>query len=150
MRPKHLKPRPAFPNLRKRNNDVISDKDSKYNCISFAAGEMNRKWWPIWSHDAYWPPSAPKTETLEAFVAAFSTLGYSVSENGDYVEGIEKVALYTKSGRPTHVAKQVGAGKWQSKLGSWYDIEHTLGAVSGGNYGKIEVFLERSKIDKST
>ena len=150
MRPKHLKPCPLLPNLRKKNNDVASDIDGKYNCISFAAGITNIKWWPTWTNDAYWPPSAPKVETVEAFVWAFSTLGYSVSENGDYVKGVEKVALYTKLGKPTHAAKQVGPGKWQSKLGNFYDIVHTARAVSGGSYGEIELFLERPKMDKNT
>jgi hypothetical protein len=36
-------------------------------------------------------------------------------------------------------------GKWKSKLGDWYDIEHTEGAVSSGDYGSIVKYMKRPR-----
>src|SRR5437868_418617 len=56
-----------------------SDPDGIYNCIAWAASVTNIRWWPTpYPIDGYyWPSDAPRSETLEAFVAAFSTLEYT-------------------------------------------------------------------------
>ena len=66
--------------------------------------------------------------------------------DGSYIEGFEKIAVYAmSSGRPTHAARQVGPNKWASKLGNWYDIEHTEGAISGGDYGQVVRYMQRQR-----
>jgi hypothetical protein len=142
-RPKHIKKYPLIPSLNKRNNDITSDADPQYNCVAFAAGVTNRKWWPLFQPDFYWPPGAPKINSIGSFVTAFSTLGYVECEDGSFEEGFEKVAFYVRNGQPTHAARQVGPGRWKSKLGDWYDIEHTNDAVSSGHYGQIEKYMKR-------
>lgn len=106
-------------------------------------GVTTIKWWPSFKPDYYWPGDIPSVESLDAFIQAFGRLGYRVAHDGSFIEDIEKVAVYTKDGIPTHAAIQVGPDKWQSKLGDWYDIEHSESAVTGGDYGNIAVYLER-------
>jgi len=142
-RPKHIKRHPQIPSLNKTNHDVTSDSDPQYNCIAYAAGITNRKWWPNFLPDFYWPPDAPKVNSINSFITAFAALGYEVCDDGDYETGFEKVAFYTRNGVPTHAARQIGPNKWQSKLGSWYDIEHQKDAVSSGDYGRMDTFMKR-------
>jgi hypothetical protein len=132
QRPKHLKRDARFPALKKSNNSVTSDSDVQYNCVAFAAGVTNRKWWPDFHPDFYWPPGSPRINTIASFIKAFETLGYESCNDGKYEHGFEKVVFYVKDGLPTHAALQVGRNKWKSKLGNWYDVEHTAEALSGG------------------
>jgi hypothetical protein len=83
--------------------------------------------------------------TLEAFVAAFATLGYTICTNGDLEQRYEKkVAIYAQNGVPTHAAKQLHDGRWKSKLGAWEDIEHsTLKAVEEHIYERAALFMRR-------
>ena len=114
-----------------------------YSCISWAADNGTRWWWP---RDYYWPADCACEETIEAFVEAFSTLGYSPSENELHVEGVEKVAIYAIDDTPTHAARQLGNGWWTSKLGSSFDICHTLKGLQGSSdYGDVVLFLERPR-----
>ena len=40
---------------------------------------------------------------------------------------------------------KIGPNKWVSKLGNWYDIEHTPDAVSSGDYGQVAKYMKRRK-----
>jgi hypothetical protein len=142
-RPKHIKNHPRLPSLNKQNNDVTSDATPFYNCVAYAAGEMNRKWWPVFHPDFYWPPSAPKINSIASFVTAFETLGYAECDDGRLEGGYEKVAFFVRDGQPTHASRQLPGGKWTRKLGDYYDIEHTEHAVSSGDYGKIVKYMKR-------
>jgi len=144
VRPKHLKPSSAFPKIRKANNDVTSDIDATYNCIAFAAGVTNRKFWPGYHPDYYWPPTIPRLPNIDSFIKLYESYGYAQCADGAFRAGYEKVAIYaTKDGSPQHAAKQIGPNRWASKLGDSYDIEHATAAVSGGMYGEMVAFLER-------
>jgi hypothetical protein len=144
-RPKHIKKLPQIPSLNKKNNNVTSDADPLYNCVAFAAGVTTQKWWPAFHPDYYWPPAAPRINTIASFLKAFETLGYEECPNGTYEAGYEKVAFYELNGQPKHAARQLGANKWQSKLGDWFDIEHEPDAVSSGDYGQIAKYMKRRK-----
>ncbi|MEQ9491270.1 MAG: hypothetical protein RIM72_19995 [Alphaproteobacteria bacterium] len=87
-------------------------------------------------------------EDLEAFIKAFETIGYKECNNGDLEIDNEKIAIYSKNGKPTHAAKQVASGKWSSKLGNYFDIEHIETALDGPQYGKIALFMSRPKLTK--
>src|SRR5258706_6003834 len=109
QRPKHLKKSDQFPKLAKKDHLVISNYDACYNCIAFAAGITDKKYWPNWNPDYTWLDSIPHAETLDAFIKFYETFGYSGPSNGTFLEGVEKVAIFTdKSGKPTHAAKQAG------------------------------------------
>ena len=137
--------RTSLPNLEQDNHQITSPQDQNYNCIAWAAGEDDRKWWPDLFHDGYWPPEAPRTETIDAFIQAFKTKGYTVCGEGELVDGVEKVVLYVDaSNKPTHMARQLSDGNWTSKCGDWCDISHRHPeVVANGLYGTVRVFLSR-------
>ena len=146
QRPKHLKKSNEFPKLSKKDHLVTSDRDPYYNCIAFAAGITDKKYWPNWHPDYTWLDSVPRAATLDAFIKFYESFGYSGPSDESFVDGIEKVAIFTdKSGTPTHAAKQIGPNKWTSKLGDSYDIEHKRDAVSDGIYGSVAYYVARPK-----
>jgi hypothetical protein len=89
----------------------------------------------------------PRQETLEAFIAAFATIGYTLSPGDDESAeaGVEKVALFVDpSGAPTHGARQLPDGYWTSKMGRAEDIRHPLRDVEGFKYGRVAIILRRT------
>src|ERR1043166_7549451 len=94
--------RDAFPSLTDQNHIETSPADPQYNCFGHAAG--SRVWWSpveVIGGQLYWPPSAAREVTLEAFVSAYETIGYSdCGEDGQFEAGFEKVAIYARDGVP--------------------------------------------------
>jgi hypothetical protein len=120
---------------------ITSLPTEAYNCVAWVAGEADRKWWP---RDYYWPQTAPRNLSRSAFLAAFSSLGYKQCDNGDLEAGVEKVVLYTRDRKPTHMARQLPDGRWSTKLGDEHDIALTdLGDLTGGSFGRIELYMGR-------
>jgi hypothetical protein len=138
----HERFRGALPRLTPDNYRVSSLASEQYNCIAWAANQIDIWWWPV--EGRYWPEGLPREETIEAFQAAFDTLGYVPGPDAGHVEGWEKVALYAVGGKPTHAARQLPNGWWTSKLGPNFDIEHlSPEIVGGGVYGDVVVILGR-------
>ncbi len=140
-----------LPGLRTTPFRVTSFADHKYNCIGWAANDASNWWWP--EGDAptiYWPPSASREITIDAFAAVFVMLGYTVGGDDSHEPGLEKVALFADAaGTPTHAARQLPTGRWTSKLGYAEDIEHELRALEGEVYGAVALILKRSLQQKS-
>jgi hypothetical protein len=140
-----------FPNLTGESSEVTSPATRRYNCIAWAAGEEFRWWWPDPMGVGYWPLSVPRQVTLQAFVAAFETLGYERCDGPGIETGMEKIAIFglrdfTGSTVPTHAARQLESGAWTSKLGSLEDIRHeTLDLVGGPLYGIAVVHMKRTR-----
>jgi hypothetical protein len=134
-----------FPKLADGAFIVTSDRDQAYNCIAWAAGVTHQGWWPTENvDDAFWPADVPRVATLDAFQAAFATLGYSLCSSEEPETGFEKIAIFGEaSGRPTHAARQLPNGRWTSKLGKAEDIEHELREVEGEIYGSVVCFMKR-------
>lgn len=131
----------CFPNLSRSNFRVTSPQDGDYNCIAWAAEENDRWWWP---ETAYWPDNVPEEITLDAFICAYQTLGYEPCNNDELEDGFNKVAIYIKAdGSPSHAARQLETGMWASKLGREWDVEHTLEALVGMEYGRVGQVLKR-------
>jgi hypothetical protein len=104
-----------FPGLRMETFRVTSPPSDVYNCIAWAAGDDQLWWWPDEMETAYWPPEAPRTATVAAFVQAYAGLGYERCSTADWEEGSEKIALFTDAaGVPTHAARQLPDGTWTS------------------------------------
>lgn len=139
----------SFPGLLGAGYLFTSQATPDYNCIGWAAGEDDRWWWPDAAGVAYWPESVPREESLSAFVAAFATLGYAPSDNSSNEPGVVKIALYARSGVPTHAARQLGNGRWTSKLGQSEDIEHDLVGLVGSVYGDVAMILAKPNITGS-
>jgi hypothetical protein len=133
-----------FPFLSNSNCIVTSPATPSYNCIAWAARDTRRWWWPV-PGVYFWPSSAPYEETIEAFVAAFATLGFQQCETAALENGWEKVVIYVNASRvPTHMARQLPDGAWTSKLGSYFDIQHSQPEdVEGPAYGSPVVYLRR-------
>jgi hypothetical protein len=143
MSPADIWVRHHFPNLRNGQYRVTSDDTRDYNCLAWAAGEVDRKWDPKDS-DHHWPDGVPREQTMPAFIAAYSTCHYVECDNGEFEEGFEKIAIYANQRGPQHAAKQLN-GAWSSKLGDGWDIEHpTLEGIENSAYGKAVVFMKRA------
>lgn len=100
-----------FPGLRGQAYQIKSPKDDSYNCIAFAAGDVQAWWWPDAAGEDSWPAGATRTETVEAFRDAFTTLGYSVCDDEQIEVDYEKIALFALAGAPKHVARQLPSGR---------------------------------------
>jgi hypothetical protein len=146
-RPKHLKKSNTFPSLAKKAHSVTSDPDVQYNCIAFAIGRTDKKIWPEFHPDHYWPPGVFRGDAMASLIKLFESEGYVAAKDGKFIAGTEKIAIYAmaSSGRPTHAARQLGPDKWSSKLGSWYDIEHSEKSIAGGDYGDVVLYMQRPK-----
>ncbi|HYK87625.1 MAG TPA: hypothetical protein VE398_02575 [Acidobacteriota bacterium] len=133
----------VFPNLRTSGYTITSPRDPTYNCIAWAANEMDRWWWPNPSY--YWPNGVPRSETLEAFTQAYATLGFTPCEDATLEFEYEKIVIYVNSaGIPTHAARQLPNGRWTSKLGKFEDIEHTdTSGLDSPVYGSVAIVLRR-------
>lgn len=144
-------PPQELPYLTQNNCTVRSLQSYCYNCIAWAAGDNTRWWWPVPRRGInYWPKGIQREETLDAFIAAFETLGYASCADGSLQDGVEKVALFAKKVGtavvPTHAALQLESGGWTSKIGSFEDVHHaTADAVRGPVYGEIVQFLSRQR-----
>ena len=133
----------TFPNLQRENYKITSPQSTDYNCIAWAVHDIDTWWWPDSNNIGYWPQNAPRQVSLEAFIKAFETLSYKVCNSGEYEDGFEKIAIYTKDGKPTHAARQINSFYWTSKLGINVDIHHEIDGVSNSHYGSIAIFMKR-------
>lgn len=134
----------VFPRLSSTNWDPTSDPSELYNCIAWAAEDDKNWWWPDSQDLYYWPPEAPRAETLEAFEMAFATLKYHRDENPSYEEGRDKIAIYAVGNSIKHAARQQPNGLWTSKLGREDDIEHELEGLESDVYGKVILVMSRT------
>jgi hypothetical protein len=95
-------------------------------------------------HQFYWPPQAPRNFSVQAFIEAYRTLGFTPCDDTSFEPGSEKVAIYAKPDlRVQHAARQLSNGRWTSKLGDLEDIEHLLDGLSGAQYGAVVQILKR-------
>lgn len=135
----------AFPSLQAEGFTDESPVTPIYNCIAWAAGDSKKWWWP--TNRYYWPNNCPREETIDAFMAMFAALGYEECGSSDLEVGFEKVAIYALNGVPTHAARLRPDGTWTSKLGRNVDIGHTLSGLEGPEYGTVEKFMRRERVD---
>jgi hypothetical protein len=136
----------CFPKLLGQPWRKTSDGTNDYNCLAWAAGETHRRW--DLDPNYYWP--IPRREqTIPVFIAAYATRGFVECDNGDLENGYEKIAIYALGKRPQHAARQLANGKWTSKLGPFWDIEHETaeGVETTGDgpakYGTVVAYMKR-------
>jgi len=135
-----------YPGLRGSGWQVTSERTRQYNCISYAAYDTRRPWFP-WKY-FYWPPGAKKEDTIEGWISAFHVLAYKPCDDESLEDGYEKIAIYALDGLPKHVARQLESGTWTSKLGNDEDISHnTLEALEGEFYGKVVLLMKRQRVN---
>ena len=130
-----------FPKLRGSGYRLTSLPTGRYNCIAWAAGDTDHWWDP--SQDGYWPQGANKGRKIADLISAYQAKGFALCQNGNHVQGREKIVLYEDvNGDWTHAAKRLDANKWSSKLGKNYDISHKDPDDLGGNvYGQPTTYM---------
>jgi hypothetical protein len=138
----------SFPRLRNSSYKITSPEDNCYNCIAWAAGDMNRWWWPDAFHTAYWPPEAPREESVTAFMAVFAALGFEECSNDSMEPGFEKIAIFAVDDHVKHTARQLENGAWTSKLGRAEDIEHRLPDLVSERYGTVIKMMRRANAEE--
>src|SRR5712671_513347 len=114
-----------YPNLQALGHTPRSPKSVKYNCIAWVAGDTRRWWSPNIQY--YWPAGVPRTNSIDAFVQAFGTIGYVECNDSECAappleSGVDRIALYALNGIPKHAARQIDASTWTSKMGSNIDM----------------------------
>ena len=142
-----------FPRLASVQWKLRSPLDDNYQCIAWAACRSNRKWWP---GTAYWPRGVTIDDNVDAFVEAFSTLGYERCSTRCFEIGYQKVAIYASGDRRVlHMARQHFWGHgWLSKCGDLEDIVHPdleclegdlspILIAMGRSYGVVDTVLKR-------
>jgi hypothetical protein len=80
-----------FPALRSQPYQITSPINLRYNCVAFAAGDIQRWWWPDEAGEDAWPETVARAETVECFRDAFATLGYAVCANDVHEPGYERL-----------------------------------------------------------
>ena len=136
-----------FPFLNDENHEVTSPCTAMYNCIGWAMGEDDRKWWPI---DGYYWPNDDRNPTVTTFERVLRMQGYKRCPDGGWDPDAEKIVIYTiGSGRKmevTHAARQIGPDRWTSKIGTCEDImHHEPRNLRGPLYGKPYAYYCRNK-----
>jgi hypothetical protein len=136
-----------FPNLILEGYTPRSPKSPRYNCFAWAAGDHRRWWAPNIGY--YWPAGVLRSNSIEAHIHAFSTVGYVECDDAEranppYEPGVHRIALYVLKGVPKHAATQIDARLWSSKMGNNIDLEHTLRALEGPSYGWVQKILKRT------
>jgi hypothetical protein len=146
MPPLHIRAAHVLPRLTGHNYRETSPATWDYSCIAWAVGITDDWWWPL--PGRFWPEGVLREETLSAFLAAFSTIGFLPGASAAIDTAVEKVALYAIGATPTHAARQLPGGWWTSKLGPAIDIEYsTPDDVAGGAYGEVVAILSRKRPD---
>jgi len=115
-------PRDNFPQLKLPDYLVTSPATRRYNCLAWAAGETGRRWEPDALGIYYWPPDVPRAVTMESFIQAYGTLGFTPCFfDTSLVPGTEKIALFGIKQAdvivPTHAALQLETGRWNKQIG---------------------------------
>jgi len=126
-----------------QNFKQTSPETCDYNCIAWAYGRSDKWFEPDKDCNLFWPISQ-RDYTIPVYVKLFESIGYVCCDDASFEGGFIKIALYTKSGIPTHAARQLPTGKWTSKLGSNIDIEHnTPEVLNGPAYGEASIFMKK-------
>jgi hypothetical protein len=138
-----------FPLLNRGNYGVTNCKDSRYNCLSWAVGDITQKWETgRKTRGYYWPLGIGQNDEIDEWAEIFALFAYEPCETTRYEHGFEKVAICATGQAANHVARQLRDGNWTSKLGDGAGIEHaTTDVLEGDLYGKVERVLKRRRPD---
>lgn len=135
-----------FPRLRD-GYQFTSPETDEYNCIAWAVWDIARWWWPTPRYACYWPPGVPRDSELSSIIHLFENRAFQRCDDSVQEPGWEKVAIYVLPDQGvTHVARQLQAGSWTSKIGEWEDIRHDrLNMLEGEEYGVVAQVMKRRR-----
>jgi hypothetical protein len=131
-------------NLKERECRFISKSTTDYNCVGFAAADY--LWWhPQQQDEHFWPEGVPRDFWAKTYVQALATVHFEVCpiQSPAIEDGYEKIVIYHRGSKFSHVAVIAGPALWKSKLGEFEDIEHAAAARKMGEYGLVFKYLRR-------
>ena len=141
-----------FPRLKGTRPQITSPCNGNYNCTAWAIRDEIR-WWepyglvlPSPFPPYHWPAELPQDLKAETFVRFFELNGFELAADESVEAGFIKIALYVQNGEYRHVARQLSATKWTSKIGEREDISHELRALEGDGkygYGVASIFMRK-------
>jgi hypothetical protein len=133
---------PSFPNSFDFPLEITSVETAQYNCVALALGDTEN-WWE--ADEGYvWLDDIEYSQSLSALKSLFEKFQFETADNSSFEDGYEKVALFSEDNlNCSHVARQLNAELWTSKLGVSYDISHKINALENGIYGKIVSIMKR-------
>lgn len=138
-----------FPNSNRKNLFISSQEDTKYNCIAWALGVNNDKFWPNQKQNGYnWPSNISNHHHINSLIEFFESFGFDVCDDGKLEHKLEKIALYVENNNPyepSHASRQLKNGYWTSKIGDSHDLRHTIEALEGGMYGSVYLYMSKPK-----
>lgn len=137
-----------FPRLASTRFEVTSDDTPKYNCLAWVLGDQENWISPtLFDEDLGlypWPEGVPRENTVDAWMLALESYGFTRCEDASLEPGRDKVAVYwNETTQEIHFALQLASGLWTSKVGRWEDITHELGGLAGDRYGEVMGFVSR-------
>jgi len=147
-----------FPKLNgDKNFKIVKPPSPDYNCFAWAAIYDNVFWTPLPTDQRptfildgvrlNWPFGEANDSKLSTMISIFSALGYVACVDGSLEAGFRKIAFYGTEDEVTHAARQLIAGKdrgkWTSKLGPWFEIQHgDATTIEGNDYGPVIKYLK--------
>lgn len=134
-----------FPRAKLGSIKRTSDPTAEYNCIAWALSTNKHAVWPDEYETLAWPPSLPRSESLDCFLELFKLAGYTPCPppNNDFMR-FEYVVLYSIDDRVTHASRSQHDGTWTSKLGPGIDVRHDVPeTLENGTYGKVRRYVRR-------
>jgi len=145
--------RGIFPNMSANSSTITSQINLDYNCVAWALGDTQRWWEPYgvivpapYPH-YHWPQDVPHDTTPQTYVRLFETYGFVITENSDFEDGYEKLAIYVFDEQFRHVARQLRNGSWTSKIGQQEDIQHEIVDLESNSnkyhYGEVSLYMKR-------
>lgn len=134
-----------FGGLNQANVQATSPATKIYNCIAWAAGDYTRWWEPDPAGKHFWPITATRAFTIEAYCEAMQHVGYRHAADLTLETGIEKVAIFNNGPFSFHAARQLANGRWTSKLGPNIDLDHEIQEIEGITYGFVKRVMQRPR-----
>lgn len=135
---------PQFPNTSIEPFIITSPQTPSYNCIAWAFGDDTKWYWPDPDEMYFWPNNISRTVEVNSFIELYKLIGYEICETDTMEFNYEKIAIFIDdNGLPTHAARQLSNGKWTSKLGCEFDIQHSIYSMNNSVYGNARFFMSR-------
>lgn len=97
-----------FPNITGKDFKIFKS-NNKFNCVAFSL-DLYDDW--IWTNEKTWPyDKIPRNSGLNGFKRLYEINGYEECYDDSFEISYDKIAFYSKDGRPTHVNNLVICGE---------------------------------------
>ena len=121
----------AWPKMNVERVIVSGEATPRYNCLAWTLGITSHWVWP-------WGGREPTKVEFDKF---YRKHGFYPSSGGT-VSAFGASANVMKHGS---ISGEGHGSRWESKCGSWLRIQHGLGEMEGGGYGKVIGFYSKNQ-----